>query len=419
MLKSKESRDTLLMVFMALIIIAFFLYIFLPLGEKKEKTNPGKSPKTISTNTKKSPARFILPEETEPKEENVLDAFNQKLETQLTVLWADIMKTDTPFHRYDTENLKSLLLKSGNHLVEKLCKFSFFDLNDLARLEFPQTYSNSLKFNLFVSLFLIKIQEEFIEQAFASLPKVEVDKLVNFEVYNLLGQEIEKDYQLIPILFYFNHLLQGVNLYPTGDNTGFFRAGIENLRDLSASKALVKIREFLAFSQQNASYRIEWIEEDGIFGNDQKVYKNMPLKVFHFLKQDYLVFPTGSSGEYDQWVKELCLSDSRDIELEFLTFQNEDPSRQEKVLKIVYTPINTQFTVLLNENSPGMNEGLVDRMVRKQIEAFHKNFIIIDFSLEKTDPKLFKKELKQFGTHLKKNMPKERSLVHPLDHDNG
>ena len=406
MLKSKDNRDTLLLIFMALIIIAFFLYIFLPLGKGEKKPSPAESPKTISTKTRTSPPKFKLPEEIEPTEESVLEAFNQKLETRLAALWAGIMNSDPPFRNYDIEPLKTLLLEPGNNLVEKLYKFSFFDLNDIARLEFPAAYSNSLKFNLFVSLFLIKIQEEFVTQAFASLPKIEVEKLVNFEVYNLLGQEIEKDYQFIPILFYFNHLLQGVNLYPAEDITHFFKAGIENLRDLSDSKGLVKIQELLAFSQQSEPYRIEWSEEDGIFGNDKKTYKNLPLKVFRFLKQDYLIFPGGGSGEYDQWIKELCRSDSGDIELESLTIQNEDPSRQVKALKIVYTPVNGQFTVLLKEYEPGMEEGFWGRLVKKRMEEFHKNFIIIDFSLKESDPRLLKKELKSLGTHLKKNMPK-------------
>jgi hypothetical protein len=409
MLKSKDSRDTLLLIFMALIIIAFFVYLFLPSKKEEEKTNPGEQKKPLISKGKTPASQIKLPEPAEPTEEIALEEFNQQIETQLDSLWKDISSSDPPFQHYNIENLKNLLLASGNQMVEKLYKFSFFDLNDILALEFPHTYSNSLRFNLYLSFFLIKIQEEYIERAFASLPKVEVEKLVNFEVYQLLDQEIVKDFQLIPILFYFRHLLQGINLFPTEDCTLFFKTGVENLRDLSDSKGLIKIQELLAFSSQNESYRVDWVEEDGIFGNDKKVYKNLFLKIFHFLKQDYLIFPGGGTGKCDQWIEDLCNADSGDIELESLSFRNEDPSRQANVIKIVYAPLNAQFAVLLKEYSPGNSKDILDRMVKRRIEEFLSSFIIIDFTMKEVNPKLFKTELKQFGIILKKNMPKEKS----------
>jgi hypothetical protein len=291
MFKRKESRDTVLLVFMAVVTLAFLLYMFLPSGKGKEKTNDKKNKNSITNKIKKSPGELKLPEETEPTEISILEAFSEKIVAQLNSVFADIMKSEDPFRHYNTESLKTLLLNSENNLVEKLYKFSFFDLNDIARLKFPESYSDSLKFNLFVALFLIKIQEEFIEEAFLSLPKVEVEKLVDFDIYGLLDFEIEKDYQLIPVLFYFKHLVLGLNLYPGEDVTLFFKEGIENLRDLSDSKCLVKIKELLAFSQRKEKFRIEWVEEDGILADDKKVYKNLSLKIFNFLKQDYLIFP--------------------------------------------------------------------------------------------------------------------------------
>jgi hypothetical protein len=292
-------------------------------------------------------------------------------------------------------------LDPENNLVEKLYKFSFFDLHDIARLKFPESYSDSLKFNLFVSLFLIKIQEEFIEEAFLSLPKVEVEKLVDFDIYGLLGFEIEKDYQLIPVLFYFKHLVRQLNLYPAEDVTLFFKEGIENLRDLSDSKCLIKIQELLAFSQRKEKYRIEWVEEDGLLADDKKVNKNLNLKIFNFLKQDYLIFPDAEDSENNQWINELCKSDPGDIELELLSIRDEDPSRRLNMRKIVYTPISAQFVVVLNQYTPTRMEGFLNRMVMKRKEDFQKNFTIIDFSLQETNPKLFREKLDRFGDHLK------------------
>lgn len=403
MFKRKESRDTVLLVFMAVVTIAFLLYIFFPSGKEKEKTNDNKNQNLTINKTKKSTGKIILPEETEPTEKHILEEFSEKIATQLNSVFANIPESEDPFRDYNTQSLKTLLLGSENNLVEKLYKFSFFDLPDIARLKFPESYSDSLKFNLFVSLFLIKIQEEFIEEAFMSVPKVEVEKLVDFDIYRLLGFEIEKDYQLIPVLFYFKYLVRQLNLYPAEDVTLFFKEGIENLRDLSDRKCLIKIQELLAFSQRKEKYRIEWVEEDGIFADDKKVYKNLNLKIFNFLKQDYLIFPDAEDSENNRWIKELCKSDPGDIELELLNIRNEDPSRQLKMYKIVYTPINSQFVVLLNEYTPTRVDGFLNRMVMKRKEDFHKNFTIIDFSRQDTNPKLFKEKLDKFGDHLKKN----------------
>jgi hypothetical protein len=408
MFKRKESRDTVLLVFMAVVTIAFLLYIFFPSGKGKEKTNDNKNQKTITNKIKKSTGEIKLPEETEPTEKSILEEFSEKIVSQLNPVFTTILESEDPFRDYNTQRLKSLLLDPENNLVEKLYKFSFFDLHDIARLKFPESYSDSLKFNLFVSLFLIKIQEEFIEEAFLSLPKVEVEKLVDFDIYGLLGFEIEKDYQLIPVLFYFKHLVRQLNLYPAEDVTLFFKEGIENLRDLSDSKCLIKIQELLAFSQRKEKYRIEWVEEDGILADDKKVYKNLNLKIFNFLKQDYLIFPDAEDSENNQWINELCKSDPGDIELELLSIQDEDPSRRLNMRKIVYTPISAQFVVVLNQYTPTRMEGFLNRMVMKRKEDFQKNFTIIDFSLQETNPKLLREKLDKFGDHLKKNTCKGR-----------
>jgi hypothetical protein len=408
MFKSKESRDTVLLAFMAVVVIAFLLYTFFPTGKGKEKTNDNKNQNPITNKIKKSTGKITLPEETEPTEKTILEEFSEKIAAQLNALFTRILESEDPFRDLDIQSLKTLLLSSENTLVEKLYKFSFFDLPDIARLKFPDSYSDSLKFNLFVSLFLIKIQEEFIEEAFLSLPKVEVEKLVDFDIYRLLGFEIEKDYQLIPILFYFKHLVRQLNLYPAEDVTMFFKEGLENLRDLSDSKCLIKIQELLAFSQRKEKYRIEWVEEDWIFADDKKVYKNLNLKVFNFLKQDYLIFPDAENSENNQWIKELCKADPGDIELGMFSIRNEDPSRQLNMHKIIYTPLCAQFVVLLNEYTPGRAGGFLHRLVMKRMEDFHKNFTIIDFSRQDTNPKLFKEELETFGDHLKNNTCKSQ-----------
>lgn len=420
MFKSKERRDTVLLLFMAVITIVFLLYIFIPSCGKKDngkKDDPDgkkvkKEIKIQGKTTKKT-----LPDE--PSEKSILEDLNRKIEEHLNAVYVDIMEADDPFANYNTRDLQNLPGEFQNKLVEKLYKFSFCDLNDIHTLEFPETYGNSLKLNLFISLFLLKTREEKILKKYVRLPHSEFEKMIRFECYHLVNNEIEKGYQLIPVLFYFNLLMQRLNLYPAEDETAFFKERIKHLRDLTTGKLLIHIREFLGFSKRSERYRLEWTEEDGILSDDRKVYTDLNLNVINFLKQEYMVFPDPENSENNQWIRELCKADPGDIELENLSIRNQDPAKQLDLRKIIYTPLNSRFVVMLKEYQPGIDtdpgsytimsreQGFLNYLVARRMGEFHKNFTIIHFTQNQTDKqktKLFKQQLKKFGSYLKKNM---------------
>jgi hypothetical protein len=420
MFKSKETRDTVLLLFMAVITIVFLLYIFIPSGGKKEN---GKKDDLDEKKIKKEikipakTAKKTLPNE--PSEKSILMNLNQKIEEQLNAIYVDIMEADDPFANYNSKDLQDLPGEFQNKLVEKLYKFSFWDLNDIPTLEFPETYSNSLKLNLFISLFLLKTQEEEILKKFVQLPRSEFEKMIHFECYHLVNNEIERDYQLIPVLFYFKLLMQRLNLYPAEDETIFFKEQIKHLRDLTSGKLLIHIREFLGFSKRSERYRLEWTEEDGIFSDDNSVYTNLKLNVINFLKQEYMVFPDPENSENNQWIKELCKADPGNIELENLSIRNQDPAKKLDLRKIIYTPLNSRFIVVLKEYQPGIDmdpgsytimsreQGFLNYLVARRMGEYHKNFTIINFTLDQSNKKktkLFKKQLKEFGSYLKKNL---------------
>ncbi|NIM15469.1 MAG: hypothetical protein GTO45_26125 [Candidatus Aminicenantes bacterium] len=420
MFKSKERRDSVLLLFMAVITIVFLLYIFIPSGGKKDNgKKDGPDGKKVKKETKipEKTTKKTLPDE--PSEKFILENLNRKIEEQLNAIYVDILEADDPFANYNTKDLQNLPGEFQNKLVEKLYKFSFWDLNDIPTLAFPETYNNSLKLNLFISLFLLKSQEEEILKKYVQLPRSECEKMIRFECYHLVNNEIEKGYQLIPVLFYFKLLMQRLNLYPAEDETVFFKEQIKHLRDLTTGKLLIHIREFLGFSKRSERYRLEWVEDDGILSDDKKVYTNLNLNVINFLKQEYMVFPDSENSENNQWIKELCKADPGDIELENLSIRNQDPAKQLDLRKIIYTPLNSRFVVMLKEYQPGIDtdpgsytimrreQGFLNYLVARRMGEFHKNFTIIHFTLDPTDKKktkLFKQQLKEFGSYLKKNM---------------
>ena len=391
-LKSKEKRDTALLITMALITIAFLFYIFFPSGSagKKKKTEDSKLP----------PAR------TETR--NIYEQLNEKLEYELNSLYMGFLIMSDPFENFWTEPLKKELNGLTNDTLNKFQKLSFYDLNDIPTLPTPAEYTDALKLNLYLSLFLVKMKEEGIVKAFENLPEIEFRKIISFDFYRLVNDEVQKDYQLMPVLFYYTVLMKRLQIYPTTDCFRFFKNKLEHIRDLTPTKYLTRMREFLRFSVSNAIYRLQWVEHDPIDADDKQIYTNQTFKTFNFLRQRYLVFPDTDSPENNLWIRELCEADSGDIELSDLSIVSEDPANPSQIEKIFYAPVSSQFIVLLQGFEPARDDVFLNTIALRQIGCFQKNVNCIDFSPSNDsdsnpeEKKAFKLELEQFGIYLKK-----------------
>lgn len=405
MFKNKEIRDNVLLISMAVVVIIFLVYIFFPSGkDNTNKKNDIKKPvKTITPKKTKVP---IIPMENVDKDK--LQELNLSIEKEIGDIYLTILSSQNPFEEYRVEPLRKVIDESENEVLKKYSKFSFLDLSDIMNIEFPEEYDGPCKFNIFLSIFLIKIVEEEALIKFADLAKIEFEKNIDFCCYTLINNEIDRDYQVLPILFYFKLLLDRLNIYPVNDDSAFFREKIENIRDISFSKHLRKIFEFLSFSREPERYRVEWVERDGFpDSDDAKSYTSLRLKTINFLKQKYLVFPDPENGKNNIWIKELCSADSGGIELGKLNILNENPLNPLKNKKILYTPINPHFVVVLDDYpGSGLTENeYVNRNVIKKLNAFYKNFQVIDFSEAAQAGKGFKDKLEKFGKYLKKTIP--------------
>ncbi|MCP5052375.1 MAG: hypothetical protein GY940_34730, partial [bacterium] len=214
MLKNKESRDSILLIFMAVITIAFLVYLFVPGG--KTKPNGHKPPNGNGKNGKPPIKKPVIkdPDNTDTEKNKRLNQLNLELETELKSLYTQIITSRHPFAFYSAETLKTLPAKFENETVEKFGKFSFNDLKDIVTLDFQENYSNTLKFNLYLTFFLVKLQEEQIDKIYPELPWPEFQKMPDLSPYILLGNELQEDYQLLPLLFYFRQLTHRLDLYP-------------------------------------------------------------------------------------------------------------------------------------------------------------------------------------------------------------
>jgi hypothetical protein len=374
---------------------------FGPADKKNTDKQKETGRKKIQKKVKKPPEKDPPP--IEDTEAQLPPGLNEKIETELNSLYLSIMMSKEPFENYRTEALQAVLDEYKNDILERLYKFSFYDLNEMVSAPLPEEYNDSLRFNLFLSLFLIKLNEEGVVKKTESLPLPEIEKMVGLDFYGLTGNEVQQDFQLTPILFYFTTIVKKLPVYPVKDSLRLFIEKIKPIRDLTEAKFLVHIRELLRFSDMRVRFRVQWKEHDAIGADDKKVYGNLNLKVYTFLNQSYLVFPDPRNIAHNAWIDDLCDSDSGDIELKALNIMSEETSNLLQMGKILYSPISSRFVVLLKEFRPGNTGGFLNAAIEKRIADFQKNLTIVDFSMAASDEKTFKAQLDEYGNYLKKN----------------
>jgi hypothetical protein len=146
------------------------------------------------------------------------------------------------------------------------------------------------------------------------------------------------------------------------------------------------------------------VEHDGIGGDDKKEYSNLKLRTIRFLNQEYLVFPDDSEERNNQWLRDLHKADSGNIELKELYLHNENPARNTRIRRIIYTPINSKFIFLLKDYRPTHSSIFTDRILAKSMKEYHKSYTIIDYAEKSLDKDLFRKALKTFGHYIKRNL---------------
>jgi hypothetical protein len=413
MIKTQDQRSIFILVVMLIIIILFFVYLFVPFGEKEK--NEGKSD-LLKKKAHKTIKKSELKLKEEKSSDNLFYEFNLKIEDELKKIYKSIIESNEIFINYKIERLKEIINGPGIEkkmgkdqkdfveILNRLKKISFFDLNEIKDLGFPESIDKRLKFNIYVSMFLIKIKEEEIFESINELSNKEFGKIIDLRIFDLINNEINKDFQVLPILFYFDNIVKRINVYSNKDSFTFFKEGMKNIKDLSLKKSLMKMRDLLNFSYEFQNYRIEWTEYDMLDPNDMKVYTNLKLKTFHFLKQYYLVFPDIESKSNNIWIKDLCKSDSGDIELIRFKILAEDPSQNLKIKKILYSEDGLNFIVLLKEFKRFKDNGFFNRIIENKLELYLKNFKIVDFSEDKINKELFKDRLEEFGDYLKRNI---------------
>ncbi len=415
MFGNKEKRDYALLIFMALVVIIFMAYLFLPSGDKKNVAdaiaatqnlpdiNSGEPP-----HTERADDFFIA---YNARIEGALAAFFQHLDN-LESLPESPAPDDIESSLYDTQ----LLDKKGgdcgklSEVLEKIKRLSVYNLKELLLLDFPKSFSKRFRYNVYTAALLQKVPAEHLSIRVNALSNQEMRDLLDFSFLDLIGNELEKDFQALPILLYFELLLKRLNIYTDPGQAAFFRENIEKVRDLSPRKLLLQIKEYLNYSEERTLFRLEWIENDDLDPDDVGVYQKLNVSCVHFLKQKYIVFPAQTEAE-NLWISELCNADSGDIELEGLSISSEDPGKSIRLDRILYTPDTSRFICVLTDDTPRpepdingtSQEDLLSRRVSSLVRNVEQHYKVIHFDPQTDEEGVEqrRRQLIDFGNYLK------------------
>jgi len=264
---------------MFIVMILFIVYLFVPSGEKEKN---GEKSDFLKKKAHKTIKKGRLKLQEEKSSDNLFYKFNLEIEDELNEIYKSIIESNGIFINYKTERLKEIINRPGIEkkmgkdqrdfveILNRLKKISFFDLNEFKDIVFPGKVKDRLKFNIYVSIFMIKIKEDEIFENIDEFSNREFKKIVDLKIYDLINNEIDQDFQILPILFYFNNIAKRLNVYSNKDTFLLFKERIKNIKDLSMKKALIKMIDLLSFSYEFQNYRIEWTEHDKLDPNDIK-----------------------------------------------------------------------------------------------------------------------------------------------------
>lgn len=412
MFGNKERRDIALLIFMALVVIGFLAYLFLPSGE-------GKGADTAQAG-QVLPDKKVVDKSKNPQTDDLLAAYNARLEAALASFFQQLddleLLPQLPAPEVEAALYNVRRLKDGGgkgrqllDILEKIRRLSVYNIKDLLDFEYPKEFGKNYLFNVYTAALVAKIAAENITWHVSTASNNEVRSFIDFSIYNMLGNELEKDYQTLPALLYLELLLKKFNFYTEPGQLTFFQEELGKLRDLTPQKLLLHMAEYLSFTEERSLFRLEWRENDDLDPDDVGVYQKLNLPCVHFLKQKYLVFPA-QKAEDNVWISELCNADSGDIELDDLTLSSEDPGKSIRLNRVLYTPDTARFIFVLGEDAsqahPVAIEApptLLDRRIAALIREVEKNYKVIDCASQGDEEAQAQKQqqLRDFGIYLK------------------
>jgi len=394
MFKSKKNRDSALLIFMALVIVVFLLYMFFPSNGKT-----GKKDKIPINHIIKNPKQTI-----DDKVEEINENKFGELRDIFRTYFNEVNTGDRVISRIPSEKLekilRSILMEEFSEKIGRSLKYRFRDMDRAIDVFKDTEISDIEKFDMYIALFLIKAANEDIIDRSINFTIDEIVSLLNLKHYRLINNEASENYHAIPVIIYADMLVKKTDIFSPGKDIIFFSKILTDIGDISPMQHINSIKDIFNISTELRRFSFSWVEKDALDPDDKGTYKNVPVRRRKFFKLQYLVFPDPGKGGDLTWLKDLINADSGAIELSEIKIADETPGENYSAKLIIYSESTSRFIFVMDTPSFVSERGYISIMLKEKMSRLNSENIIINFAEKLYSKKEFKQKLGKFGKFL-------------------
>ena len=299
MFKSKKNRDSALLIFMALVMVGFLLYLFFPSSSGSENN------RKIPVKKLKSGGQTAQKNEVVEQEESLFTNIRIILREYFNgVNTGDRTISEIPVDKIQKE-LRRSLEKNYSAEIERALKYRLRDIERALDVFKDSELSDHDKFDLYISLFLIRTGGEDIIGRSLNFTSDEVKLLLNLKHYSFINNEATENYHSIPIIIYADILIKKADIFLPGEEVMLFSQKLSDIGDISPMQHINSLKDIFSFSKEFRKFSFSWVEKDALDPDDKGEYKNIGVRRRSSFKLHYLIFPDpGDGGDYT-WLKDL------------------------------------------------------------------------------------------------------------------
>ena len=396
MFKSKKNRDSALLIFMALVMVAFLLYLFFPSASGNE--NNGNVPVKKIKRGKPPIQKQEVVEEDKSLFMTLREIFRGYFNGVNT---GDRAITDIPADKIDEELRRSLEEKYSEE-IERALKYRLRDLDRAIDVFKDTELSDPDKFDLYIALFMLRSSREDIIGRSLNFTSDEMKSLLNLKHYSLINNEATENYHAIPVIIYADILIIKVDMFLPGEDVAAFSKLLSKIGDISPMQHINSLKDIFSFSKELRKYSFSWVEKDAFDPDDKGEYKNITVRRRRSFKLQYLLFPDPGKGGDNTWLKDLVNADSGSIELSDLKIADETPGENYSAKSIIYSSSTSRFIIVMDSPSFVSERGYIAIMLNERMNRVNSENVVINFAEKLYSKKDFRVKMGIFGKFLYK-----------------
>ncbi len=202
---------------------------------------------------------------------------------------------EIPVDKIEKE-LRRSLEKKYSAEIERALKYRLRDLDRAMEVFKDSELSDHDKFDLYISLFLIRISGEDIIGRSLNFTSDEMKSLLNLKHYSFLNNEATENYHSIPVIIYADILIKKADIFLPGEDVMSFSQMLNDIGDISPMQHINSLKDIFSFSKELRKFTFSWVEKDALDPDDKGEYKNIGVRRRSSFKLHYLIFPDPGKG---------------------------------------------------------------------------------------------------------------------------